>query len=99
MFSVRLQIVHSVTPDSITDFTHGTDLIDLSAIDANTLLGGDQAFVFGGQNANVVPLSITWFESGGNTFIQADVNGNTTANSTITLTGTNHNLLASDFVL
>ena len=86
-------------PDSITDFTHGTDLIDLSAIDANTLLGGDQAFVFGGQNANVVPLSVTWFESGGNTIIQADVNGNTTADLMITLTGTSLNLSASDFVL
>ena len=86
-------------PNSITDFTHATDLIDLSAIDANTLLSGNQAFVFGGQNANVVPLSVTWFESGGNTFIQADVNGNTTADFMISLTGTNHNLSASDFIL
>jgi Ca2+-binding RTX toxin-like protein len=86
-------------PDSITDFTHGTDLIDLSAIDANTSLSGNQAFVFSGQNANVVPLSVTWFESGGNTIIRADVNGNTTADFMITLTGTNHNLSASDFIL
>ena len=83
----------------ITDFVHGTDLIDLSAIDANTSLGGNQAFAFGGQNANVVARSVTWFETGGNTIIQADVNGNTTADLMITLTGTNHNLSASDFVL
>ena len=30
--------------DRITDFTHGSDKIDLSAIDANTTLAGDQAF-------------------------------------------------------
>ena len=87
------------TPDLITDFVHGTDIIDLSAIDANTSLSGDQAFAFGGQNANVVARSVTWFENGGNTIIQADVNGNTTADFMITLTGTNLNLSASDFIL
>jgi Ca2+-binding RTX toxin-like protein len=87
------------TPDLVTDFVPGIDIIDLSAIDANTSLNGDQAFAFGGQNANVVARSVTWFENGGNTIIQADVNGNTTADFMITLTGTNHNLSASDFIL
>ena len=87
------------TPDLITDFVHGTDIIDFSGIDANTSSSGNQAFAFGGQNANVVANSVTWFENGGNTFIQADVNGNTTADFMITLTGTNHNLSASDFIL
>ena len=87
------------TPDLVTDFVHGTDIIDLSAIDANTSSSGNQAFAFGGQNANVVANSVTWFESGENTIIRADVNGNTTADFMITLTGTNHNLSASDFIL
>jgi Ca2+-binding RTX toxin-like protein len=87
------------TPDLITDFVHGTDIIDFSGIDANTSSSGNQAFAFGGQNANVVANSVTWFENGGNTFIQADVNGNTTADFMITLTGTNHNLSAFDFTL
>ena len=82
------------------DFVHGTDIIDLWAIDANTSAGGNQAFAFGGQNANVVANSVTWFENGsGNTIIQADVNGNTAADFMITLTGTNHNLSAFDFML
>ena len=87
------------TPDLLTDFEHGIDIIDLSAIDANTSLSGNQAFAFSGQNANVVARSVTWFESGGNTIIQADVNGNTTADLMITLTGTNHTLSATDFIL
>jgi Ca2+-binding RTX toxin-like protein len=87
------------TPDLVTDFVPGIDIIDLSAIDANTSLNGDQAFAFGGQNANVVARSVTWFENGGNTIIQADVNGNTTADFMITLTGTDHNLSASVFIL
>ncbi len=32
--------------DDITDFTQGEDKIDLSAIDANGVLAGDQAFTF-----------------------------------------------------
>ena len=37
--------------DTITDFTHLTDQIDLTAIDANTLLAGDQGFNFIGTAA------------------------------------------------
>ncbi|MDQ2953861.1 MAG: M10 family metallopeptidase C-terminal domain-containing protein, partial [Pseudomonadota bacterium] len=87
--------------DVITDFVHGSDIIDLSAIDANSSTAGTQAFLFGGQNANVVGRSVTWFEDliNGNTIVQADVNGNTTADISIILTGLNHHLTASDFIL
>ena len=37
--------------DTILDFLRGTDRIDLSAIDANPTLAGDQAFVFRGTQA------------------------------------------------
>nr|WP_246742343.1 M10 family metallopeptidase [Microvirga splendida] len=37
--------------DTITDFRRGSDRIDLRAIDANTKVSGDQAFVFIGKNA------------------------------------------------
>ncbi|TJV48772.1 MAG: type I secretion C-terminal target domain-containing protein [Mesorhizobium sp.] len=89
----------SAANDTITDFVHGVDKIDLSSIDANTVSGGDQAFLFGGQNAATVANSITWSESGGNTIVHVDVNGNTTADFQITLTGINLGLTASDFVL
>jgi hypothetical protein len=80
---------------------HGVDIIDFSAIDANTSsnAAGDQAFSFGGQNSNVFANSVTWNESGGNTIVQADVDANTAAEFTIVLTGVNHNLTASDFIL
>ena len=86
-------------PDVITDFIHGIDTLDFSAIDANTSKGGNQAFAFGGENANVVARNVTWFESNGNTIVQAEVNGNTTADFMIVLTGISHNLGASDFNL
>jgi Ca2+-binding RTX toxin-like protein len=85
--------------DIIQGFVHGTDIIDIAGIDANTAKKGDQAFSFAGQNSAVVANSVTWYESGGNTFVQADVNGNTTADLRIELTGINFNLSASDFLL
>ena len=85
-------------PDIITDFGKG-DVIDLSAIDANSKATGDQAFAFAGQNINVMVNSVTWYELGGNTFVQADVNGDTTADLKIELLGTGHNLTASNFSL
>ena len=84
-------------PDTITDFVHGSDIIDLSAIDANTSVKTDQAFLFGGQNATVVAHSVTWTESGGNTIVQADVNGDAIAD--FVLLGTNLHLTQLDFVL
>ena len=85
--------------DIITDFVTGSDIIDFSTIDANTSKGGNQAFAFGGQNANVVANSVTWVESSGNTIVQADANGDTTADLQIVLLGTNLHLHATDFIL
>ena len=101
----------SLTPgnfDTITDFTTlagpNADKIDLSAIDANTTTPLDQAFAFvdnltPGTNPGVVANSVTWYQSGGNTFVQVDVDGNTaTADMVIKLTGL-VTLHATDFIL
>jgi hypothetical protein len=85
--------------DLITDFVTDSDIFDFSTIDANASKGGNQAFAFGGQNANVVANSVTWFESNGNTILQADANGDTTADLQIVLLGTNLHLHATDFIL
>jgi len=47
--------------DLIGDFLAGTDKIDLSVIDSNTAVSGNQAFLYGGENQNVVANSVTWF--------------------------------------
>jgi Ca2+-binding RTX toxin-like protein len=87
--------------DVITDFLEETDKIDLSAIDSNSAVSGNQAFLYGGENQNVVANSVTWFmdQASGNTIIQADLNGNTVADMQIVLTGLHPNLHATDFVL
>ena len=86
-------------PDTIVDFIQGEDVIDFSSIDANTSLRGDQAFAFGGGNTTVVTNGVTWFESGGNTVVQADVNGDANADLQMILAGVSHNLAATDFIL
>src|SRR5262245_15124455 len=87
--------------DVITDFLEGTDKIDLSAIDSNSAVSGNQAFLYGGESQIVVANSVTWFQdqATGNTVIQADLNGNNIADMQIVLTGLHPNLHATDFVL
>jgi Ca2+-binding RTX toxin-like protein len=85
--------------DTITDFVHLQDDIDVSPIDGNTSALGNQAFAFGGQNVNTVAHTVTWFESGGNTIVQADRDGNTTADIAIVLAGINLGLTQQDFIL
>ena len=65
-----------------------SDEIDLSAIDANTGLAGDQSFTFGGVNPAVVPNQITVFQSGADTVVQLDNNG-AGADMMFVLTGIN----------
>ena len=84
------------TADVILDF-NGTDLIDLTGINAPS--NPNFAFLFGGNNVNVVANSVTWHEDGGNTIIQLDNTGDTAADAMIVLKGTNHNLAAGDFLL
>jgi VCBS repeat-containing protein len=84
--------------DVITDFVHGQDIIDLSAIDSNSGVAGDQAFTFNGTTPTARGV---WFtETGGNTVISIDTNGNSaSAEMMIVLTGINKGLTAADFHL
>ncbi len=85
--------------DTIAGFVHLTDIINLSAIDANTATTTNNAFVFNTtQTTDTIANRVTWHQEGGYTFIRADVNGDTTADFQLTLVGT-INLTAADFVL
>jgi Ca2+-binding RTX toxin-like protein len=54
--------------DQIADFTQGQDKIDLSAIDANPALAGDQAFVFIADPAHYTGdwTGVVWQTTGAN---------------------------------
>jgi len=90
----------SSASDVITDFSHAQgDRIDLSAIDANTGVAGDQAFSLIGTAAFGHHAGELRFETvSGVTSILGDVNGDGTADFQIRLSGT-ITLVAADFVL
>jgi Ca2+-binding RTX toxin-like protein len=78
--------------DIITDFLVGTDLMDLNAIDANTVAGGNQDFVLTAAGGTGV------FTSAGQVrFIQIDTDGVGGVDSTRVLGNTNANLATIEF--
>jgi Ca2+-binding RTX toxin-like protein len=85
--------------DIIIDFDTGTDLIDLSMIDANLSLGGDQAFTFNAGGAPTSTVGEIWATvSSGDTIIFVDQNGDGIADMGITLEDTT-GIDAGDFIL
>ncbi len=82
--------------DTIYDFEAGIDNIDLSAIDANTGLDGDQAFTWGGSRAVANGAWSVWTLTG--TVVRVDVNGDCVADMEIGVSGL-ANLGARDFFL
>lgn len=82
--------------DAVLDFLSGADDIDLGAIDANSALAGNQAFLF---NATTARANAIWYVvSGTDVIVKGDVNGNTTADFEIALKGVSA-LVAGDFLL
>ncbi|WP_210527176.1 calcium-binding protein [Rubellimicrobium arenae] len=87
--------------DTINGFVSGQDQLDLSAIDASTLVTGNQAFTFIGAGgftkaAGQVRYDATSFA--GETHVYADTNGDGKADMDIRLAGTLA-LATSDFLL
>ncbi len=74
--------------DIITDFVAGEDRIEISRFDADVTQGFKQGFDFvGNAGLSGVAGELTYVQSGGNTIVQADVNGDTIADFEIELTG------------
>ncbi|HEX8526092.1 M10 family metallopeptidase C-terminal domain-containing protein, partial [Allosphingosinicella sp.] len=83
--------------DRITDFVSGTDKIDLSQIDANTLLSGNQAFTFIGTGAfSGTAGELRYDVVGGRMHIYGDTNGDGLVDMHIAVDGTI--LAGSDFI-
>ena len=73
--------------DLITDLA-ASDVLDLSAIDADTITAGDQAFVRVGAFSGVAgQYSLTFDAITGQSLLQADVNGDSRADLIIAFTG------------
>jgi len=86
--------------DVITDFMQGADLLDFSAIDANTRLAGNQAFQFlevAGTPFSGIAGQLRFEHVGANTILSADTNGDRLADFQLQLSG-HVVLLPSDLV-
>ncbi|GEP08009.1 hypothetical protein MOX02_60470 [Methylobacterium oxalidis] len=85
--------------DTVADFSHGIDKIDLRGIDANTKLSGDQGFTFiGDQGFHKSAGELKAYEAGGNTYLAGDTNGDGFADFAIKALGVHH-FTNGDFVL
>jgi serralysin len=88
--------------DVISDFVVGADTIDLSAIDANTTLVGDQAFTWRGTAPinGAGQLSMAYDSLNNTTVISGNIDTNLTADFAIALVGNYTATMAqTDFVL
>ena len=84
-------------PDTILDFQSG-DRIDLSAIDANTGVAGDQAFHVGATPGHAGDIVVGAFD-GTHTLVSLYVDADATPDAAIVLNGDHHALGAGDFIL
>lgn len=85
--------------DLITDFTRGVDRIDLSAFDADRSTTGDQAFHLGATSGHVGDIVTAYDASSGQTSVSLYVDGDTSVDALIWLSGNLTSLATSDFVL
>jgi RTX calcium-binding nonapeptide repeat (4 copies) len=85
--------------DLVADFTQGQDVFDVFGIDADTILAGNNAFVFiNGAAFSGTAGELRWFNADSNTFFQSDTNGDSVADLEVQVLGT-FALVAADFVL
>lgn len=87
--------------DIIYDFSQAQcDKIELTTIDANALVAGNQAFRFMGERAAFTGTAgeLRFQDTGGHTFVFGDINGDRVADFAIEL-NTDVSLRATDFLL
>lgn len=87
--------------DVITDFTHLSDRLDLSTIDARAATSAiNDTFTFLAARGTTFDAAgqVRWYQSGGNTLVEASNDADTVAELQIELTGLK-TLTAADFLL
>jgi len=96
----RFLVTHLSASPQIMDFEHGTDRIDLSSLDANIGIAGDQAFNFiGSANFSGAAGELRFFGSAGAGYhLEGDVNGDHVADFIVSL-GSASTVAASDLLL
>ena len=96
VFTAVTDSLRGVGRDTVSNFTSGSDVIDLSAIDPNAGLVGNQNFGFAGLTATA--MSIWTATAAGSLWVYADVTGDRVADMEIRLLGV-ATVVAADFLL
>ena len=98
-FNRAVESVAGSDRDHINDFSKGEDVIDVSGIDANTGVGGNQSFSFVGSAAfSGTAGELRAINSGPNAVVAGDNDGDTVADFLILVAGV-HGLTVGDFIL
>ncbi len=99
VFNDTLESAVGANRDRITDFSHRQhDKIDLHLIDANTILGGDQAFKFiGKQQFHDTAGELRVVKQGKSVIVSGDINGDGIADFQIDVHAAG--LVKGDFIL
>lgn len=84
--------------DLITDFGRGSDVIDVSRIDANTARAGNQAFHLGETAGHTGDIVVRYNATNNVTTLAFHTDGDGVADMTIRLSGDHANLTNADFV-
>ena len=100
IFASLSDIAPGPTFDTLVDFSHAeADRIDVSGLDANTLLAGNQAFTFIGAAAFTNAAGqLRYATNGPDLVVSGDLNGDDVADFSIAVDGVG-SLVAGDFML
>jgi Ca2+-binding RTX toxin-like protein len=100
IFANLSDIASGTAFDTLADFSHAqADRIDVSGLDANTILAGNQAFAFIGTAAFTnVAGQLHYAVNGPDLVVSGDINGDGIADFSIAVDGV-ASLVAGDFVL
>ena len=96
VFTAMSDSLRGTGRDMLCNFTSGRDVIDLSAIDPNAGLAGNQSFGFAGLTATA--LSVWTTTAAGSLWVYADLTGDRVADMEIRLLGV-VSVVAADFLL
>ena len=100
VFTLKTDSRLGLLADHITDFSNLEDLLNLSAMDANTKLADDQAFTWiGSANFSKVAGQLRYEVIGGSAHITGDLNGDNKADFEIVLDGVTSLPGTSDFLI
>jgi Ca2+-binding RTX toxin-like protein len=98
IFQTGADSAYGAAHDVITDFAPNIDWIDLCGVDANTGVGGNQAFTWRGTSGFTGAGQLRYVHTGGVTMIYGNTDADSTPEFQIELSGT-LTLHSTDFIL